>query len=253
MTRVMLLTVLVLILVPADSNAQILVEGKQFSLRGTIGYGQQSLEDINNWIKSDEQLFQSYGIPVEWDEFGGAKDLGGEFGIKISKGFSIGIGINYQNNSVSNSYSDYTGSISDEMELQVLDFTVNFYAFLPGTNGLFVGANGGFSFGGYDGKFTGIIYDDPAADYTAITSASGKGPMVGIFAGYELNFSSGLQIFGKFGYRYRNLKSFSGGTSDSDGDRWSHVITDSNGNNIEFDFSGLYLLVGLGISFGSKM
>ena len=251
--RVMLLTVLVLALAPVDSNAQILNDGKQFSLRGTIGYGQQSMEDLNNWIKSDEQYFQSLGWPVEWEEFGGTMDLGGEFAIRISKTFSFGMGVNYQKNNLTNSYSDYIGAITDKMELQIVDLTVNLYAFLPGTNGLFVGINGGFSFGAYDCDFRVQIYDDPEGYYTQRTDASGKGLMGGIFAGYELNFTSGLQVFGKFGYRYRNLKTFSGYFSDSDGTKYTGVIDGGYGNDIDFDFSGLYLLVGLGFSFGRVM
>ena len=182
-------------------------------------------------------------------------DVGGEIGIKISEMIAVGLGVNYQNNRLLNSYSDNINAVSDDKNLQILDFTGNISIFIPGVKGLFFGANAGVGFGGYDNIVSIAPYsiDYPDSSFLARTDASGKGFIGGVFVGYELNSSAGPLMFFKFGYRYRNLGWFEGVFKNTEDGISSGTVEDTNGNFVDYDFSGLYFLIGCGFSFGPEV
>ena len=53
-------------------------------LRFFLGYTTQSLTELNAAIEDDERIFHSFGIPVNWDTFGGALEYGAELDLMVS-------------------------------------------------------------------------------------------------------------------------------------------------------------------------
>jgi hypothetical protein len=234
------------------SHAGILKNGKLFYARASFGYGTQSLDDVNAVIKGDEQTFLAAGIPASFEEFGGAVDLGAEIGFKLTKSFSMGIGINYQSNDVYNSYSDFSGIYEDDIKLSVLDVSGNVAFWVPNT-GLFFGGAAGYGFGEMEEFVNFQIYGDPASSYRIYGEGDGSGFTASAFAGYQAVFTSGFLVFGKAGYAYRNLKEFDGRFTSAEFGTWSGTILNGAGRPIEFDFSGVYVLVGIGFSLGKPL
>jgi hypothetical protein len=225
--------------------------GRLCYIRASVGFGTQSLDDLNSSIESDEQFFQSGGIPASFDTFGGALDLGAELGFRISRSFSIGFGLNYQKNEVTNTYSDVTGSYSDELSLGLWDVSGNMSLWF-GT-GLFLGGSAGMAFGNVTDDTSFVIYDDPSLSYSISSKGDGKGFSASAFGGYQATFASGPVLFAKLGYAYRNISEFDGSYTSPEFGTGGGTLLNNSGSAMEFDFSGIFACIGIGIAFGKSI
>jgi hypothetical protein len=234
----------------AIQSQELLYNGRLFYMRGAIGYGFQSLKEVNDDIKNDELLLRSSGIPVNWDTFKGTYDVSMEMGFRLIRVLSVGISIGYQKNKINNSYSDYSGSLSENIAISAWDIAGNITLWIPGTKGLFVGANSGVGLGSIAEFISFQIYGDPTNSFTDDISADGKGFIAGMFAGYEAQFKSGPILFLKLGYRFRNLGEFEGTARSPELGFYEGKVLNNAGVPIEFDLSGFYVVGGFGIALG---
>ena len=116
------------------------------------------------------------------------KDIGAEIGFRVSEMVSLGAGINYQKNELTNSYTDITGSYLDDITLEILELTGNITFWVPSAPGLFFGASGGMGYGDLEEYLSFQIFGDPASSFTITGTGDGSGFTGGLFGGYEANF-----------------------------------------------------------------
>jgi hypothetical protein len=247
------LTLLIALAMAHAASAQTFGDRKFFYVRASLGYGAQSLGQLNDAIRRQEEILKSAGLPVEWETFGGALDLGGELGITLLPVLSIGIGVNHQRNEVRNSYSDLSGSLSDDLKLTIWEVTSNVTLWAPGVRGLFFGGNAGFGIADWTSLTILRVVNDPSADFTLKVQANGSNFVGGLFAGYEMNFAAGPLVFGKIGYRFRRIGEFEGTAQTPEFGGIPGRVLDPSGQPISFDFSGFYVFVGFGISVGKEV
>ena len=226
--------------------------GRLCYIRASVGYGAQALDDVNNSIRYNEQTFQAGGVPVSFDTFNGAPDFGGEIGFRITRSLSLGVGVNYQKNTLANTYSDNSGIYTEDMTLELWDVSGNISYWFPGT-GFFLGGSAGMAFGNVNDEVSLIIYGDSSLSYSVSGKGDGKAFAGAAFAGYQVDVASGPLFFAKFGYAFRNLGNFDGTyTSPEFGSGGGTVLT-AHGDPMEFDFSGVFGYVGIGITFGKSI
>jgi hypothetical protein len=247
------LTLLTALATAHAASAQTFGDRKFFYARVFLGYGTQSLGQLNDVIEEDERFLQSVGLPVEWETFGGALDVGGELGLTLSRVVSIGFGLSYQKNEVRNAYTDVGGTLGDDVEVTIWEWTGNVTLWVPGVRGLFFGGNMGSGVGSLRRFVSFQVFGDPASSFTIDAEAKGSGFAGGFFAGYEAVFAAGPLVFGKIGYRFRNLGAFKGTVTSPEFGTAEGTIQNSLGQDIDFDFSGFYAVIGFGISFGKKV
>jgi hypothetical protein len=252
-TRFGIFLLVILCIVSSSLNAQVLENGRKYYIRGSFGYGGQSLGDINDLITSQEQILRSLDIPVQWEIFGGAFDYGGEVGIRITSGISLGLGISLQRNDVNNQYSDITGNISDHFQLGIVDFMGNLTVWIPQSHGAFASINAGFGYGEMARSTSLVIIGAPNESFSISTEADGIGIVGGVSIGYQAEFASQLLLFGKVSYRYRNLGRFEGTSTSAELGTSSGYVRDVSDVPVDFDFSGFCIAVGIGASIGKNM
>lgn len=249
--------------------------GSFFYVHAGIGYATQSLSDVNDDIKafrSDLQASQSRGatLSYEWEPFGGAPDFDTEVGYRFSKLVAAGIGFAYQQSSVKHlaepdsfdlgSGGYYFGTVEEQPKLSLLEVSGNVTLWVPSVPGL--------HFGGALGVARGtrtltdaldVLYGDALVSADSTTAGKGEwhatGVTFGAFAGYEVSVAPNISLLGRFGYRYRNVGKMVGSRTvvDENGvivDTSDEPPSDSNGVPMDFDFSGVYLKMAVGVSFG---
>lgn len=206
----------------------------------SLGYGGQSLKDINTDIKDDEQLIQSLGIPVNFNTFGGALDIGFELGYHISPVVSLGACLNYQGNKITDSYSDVTGSLSIERSASIVNIMGNIGLWLPAAPGFHFGIGGGIGIGnaGLDLRFAD--FTDPTNNLQTDGNWNGNGFIAEGFTGYRLHLAPAFNLLFRGGYRYRNLGQFSGSIQSLQLGNSMGPYQNNAGQPLDFDFSGLY-------------
>ncbi len=230
-------------------ESAVIKNGRLFYVRGSIGYGAQALNDLNNFLQFEEDLFQSGGVPLSIDKFGGAFVFGGEIGFRVSRILSVGGGVSYQKSSVDNGYSDFSGSFVDQVKLSVTNVCGNMCLWIPDT-GLFFGGSAGWGFGKLDRYLSLQIFGDPASSFSLTTTGDGSAFTASGFAGYQATFRNGFVLFGEVGYAFRNLGEFNATFNSAELGSMSGVFQDQTGRAMEFDFSGVYGVAGLGFSIG---
>jgi hypothetical protein len=215
------------------------------NLYGFLGFGTQSLGDVNGAIEDDERVFQGAGIPVSFDTFGPAVDLGGGLVHQISETIGLGAELGYQTSSVDNRYSDTSGSFSDAFDLEVLDITGVLQFWVPSARGLLFGTKIGVAFGAAREEVHFRNFNTPSNSFDRSGDWDGIGFVAGAFTGYDFALSQDVQLMLHAGYRYRNLGEFSNGSN-------GQPPSDNAGQPIDFDFSGFYSRVGFGYEFGGS-
>jgi len=222
-------------------------------MRGSLGVASQSLKDWNDAIKEEERFLQSSGAPVsKWDTFGAGFPAGAEVGFFSNDMVSVGAGFAYQKSSVSNTVSDASASLSSSANVSVLSFVGNVSIWIPGTRGLFVGADGGVGLGKAKSEGHFRDFGDPTQDFDARGDWDGKGPVAGVFAGFQRSFPGGPLLFVKVGFQFQNLGEFDGTSGGTGQATQSGPPRKSSGQAMDTDFSGLQLAAGFGFALGPE-
>jgi hypothetical protein len=201
---------------------------------GTLGYSGAAMKNLNNSIEYNEAGLRSAGVPVDLGTFAaGGVDFGIGFSAKIRPNISVGSDIIYQSMSVDNRYADSNLEISDEIDANVIDFQGHGEYRFPRLSGVSVGVTLSGLLGKYHEVSSYARQDPPALSYSDV-SAWSTGLGVGAFVGYEVPVGSRTVILARAGYRLRILNQFGKGT------------LDARGEPLETDFSGFYIVAGLG-------
>lgn len=218
------------------------------SIYGFLGYGTQALGDVNDDIADDEQAFQGVGFPVSFDPLGGALDIGVGLSIPVGTGASLGFEVGYQSNSVHHQYSDATGSIGRDIDLQVVDVGASLALHLPSTPAVFLGGMVGVALatGTHDWSYRDV--NESSNDANGQGDLEGSGFAAGAFLGYEQAMGSGLMRV-VAGYRHRNVGEMSGVYGGTEG-FGSGSYADNSGRAVDFDFSGVFARLVLGFRIG---
>jgi len=247
-TALLCLTALLLSATPSFSQPQ---SGKVF-LRVALGFATQDLEDWNDDIEAGEQTLQSAGIPASFETFGGTMPFSVEAGYQATELLSVSLSAARQSDSVKNSYSDYSGSLSSNADVAMTTLSGNLSYWVPGTRGLFFGADVGVGFGTASSEFGFRDYAAPENDVDITGDWSGNGFVAGAFGGYQHEFSGGFVLHGKLGYQFQNLGEFDGGVSSPQFGSESGPPVNNTGQPMDTDFSGVQLMIGLGVVFGGS-
>lgn len=248
-----------------------------FYIHAGIGYATQSLSDVNDDIKafrSDLQTSQSMDniLSFQWEPYGGAANFDTEVGYRFSKLVAAGIGFAYQHSSVEHvaepdffdlgSGQYLFGTLEEKPELSLLDVGGNVTLWVPSAPGLHFGGALGLARGTRTlTDAVDILYGD--ALVSGFTTAAGKGEWhatgvtFGAFAGYEVFVAPKVSLLGRLGYRYWKVGKMNGSYTVAGEDENGPIVgtfneppSDSNDVPLEFDLSGLYLKVGVGVSLG---
>ncbi|HET9326389.1 MAG TPA: hypothetical protein VFQ05_06435 [Candidatus Eisenbacteria bacterium] len=237
-----------LLSVPALSPAN----AGTFFIRASAGFASQSLEDWNDQIDGVNEVFQSGGIPAPFDNFGGAIPFGIEAGYQPNPLLALSVGVFRQSDQADNTYSDASGLFTLDSELALTSVTGAVSYWLPNTEGVFMGADVGMGFGTAKQNFVFRDFSDPANDLDVIGDWSGNGLVAGVFVGYQYQVPSGFLLHGRVGYQFQNLGEFDGDLTSPQLGSGSSPPVDFliTGQEMDTDFSGIQLLVGIGFAFG---
>ena len=245
-----ILSVAVLALLATPARTQP-VPGSVY-VRGSVGVATQSLADWNDDIKSAEQFFQGAGLPASFDEFGGAFPVGFEVGFAVSQMVSLGGALSYQKDSVTNTYSDFTGSWSSSADLSLVGLTACLSIWVPSARGFFFGIDAGMGFAKAESEGHLQDFNNPSNNLDVRGDWDGSRPILGVFAGYQRVFPEGLLLFAKGGYQYQNQGHLDGTVTSPQLGSGTAPPTNISGQPMDTDFSGVQLAVGLGFSFGGR-
>jgi len=236
------------------STAQDMPEARPYYFSASAGLNIPSLGDANDYLESTEQIFESsLGRSVSWDIFGWTPAFGAEFGKQVSSTVFVGLAVSYQKESVNNAYSNANGSMSYDPEYQLIEFCGRVRIVPAKAQGFFFGFSGGYASGKFEETLVGTIIPDPSQNVDIASEYTGSGLSLGAFAGYELPVGTTTKLTGQVGYRYRNLGTFDGyikGVIAGNQGRYDGPALDNSGKEIDFDFSGLQIDIGVVLFFG---
>ena len=223
--------------------------GSRVLFYGYVGFGTQALGDINDGIKEEEAALQEAGADVSFDTFGGAPDFGGGVTVKLTSLVGLGLQFGYQGNKVEAEYRDSSGFFTDATHLRIMDLTGSIEFSVPTVRGLFVGANAGVGFGKAKDEFVLGDAASPPNTIEGVGEWTGSGFVGGAFVGLRTAASEIASLYFVGGYRYRNLGHFSGQVTSTLGNSTGSP-ENSDGQPIDFDFSGIYLRAGIMVGIG---
>jgi hypothetical protein len=205
-------------------------------LYATFGYSAAAMTQLNGSIEYDEAAIRAAGYPIDLQTFDpGGFEIGFGGTARFHPSFSVGWDLIYQSMSVESYYADANLELSDKMDASIFDIELRFEYWPAPSRGLNIGGILGFPFGKFH-EVTSINQQDPPSQAYSDMAFWNLGLGVGAFLGYELPIGSRGMIFTRLGYRYRVL-----GTQLN-----STEFVDSRGEKIETDFSGVYVICGLG-------
>jgi hypothetical protein len=240
-----------------SSLAQFREEGARvWYLRGSFGVAGQELGDVENALSAEKQRFVDLGVDFSTyaNDFDKVWDYRVELGGLVWNRFTVGFCFDYQPRSEDQS----VGAIAPRDQIRFSETVrVRYYGYLgsitywwPGTHGLFVGGTIGYGRGSFEQ--TTEIKNPNVAEY--ILAADGKynggGAVYGFNAGYQYTFENGGLIYVQGGYERRDLGTFTGSTTSSN----QNILPDRSGTwtvggeEIKWDFSGPFLVVGIGFT-----
>jgi hypothetical protein len=248
--------VLLLLLAPVVSAQP--GEPATFFVRGAVGFGTQSLGDVNDDIAMDASALRPLSTRLEWGEFGSAVPFGLEFGYQFSERWSWAFGFTWHKSTVehlavldfvdSGSGVAYVGEESEDEDLKLLDLYGTATTWIPRVAGLHLGAQLGFAMGSLH-LSDGVDVDGDDGSFLLLHEngdANAVGYSAGIYTGYEATVSPRLGLSARIGYFHCNLGKMDGryrlvGTSDTGSVNvsGSGPVTDSNGRSMDWDVSGV--------------
>jgi len=233
-------------------------------IRGGFDYSGHSLDDLDHYTGIWNRTLLVSDMPAGFDNVGWAPGFEFEGGYHFTPELSAGIGFSYGKHSRKNASSATVNigdagallRISDDLGASISEITGNVAYWPAAARGLFIGAQAGMGFGKLtEDMALHFVSGDLGVDTTASGEFTGSGFVGGAFAGYQAEFGSGFSAFGKLGYKLRNLGKFKGRYHGEPADHdyaglQDFLLTDSK--KMEFNYSGMFFTVGLGVSFGGK-
>lgn len=225
-------------------------------IKGSFGMAGHDLGELEKAVKDEKQGWIDEGIDVSTyaREFDTVWDYRVEVGALIWKHFTLGAAFTYQPRSEDQSLAGISPAdqirLSEQIKLRYYGILGVLQFRIPGKHQFFVGANGGYGAGRFEQTTTATSTVNPDWSLTAKGKYDGSGFVYGFSGGYGYEFLNGLLLYLELGYEFRDLGSFDGSTTSTNID----IVPERSGNyavdgqDVNFDFSGPFLAVGIGFS-----
>lgn len=216
----------------------------------SVGYGYLNMSEVNQDLLDTENLISSAGgKPNEPNEIKGGLFLEGNFKYPIGN-FNLGITADYISSSGNFSYGDQSGSLKEDYEVSTTEvlglfeiiFPIELSSWQP-----FVQLAAGVGFANAERTIDFRIYD-PSAYLNLENTVDGNYFAGRIKAGADYIIQNVLLEIAA-GYRLANARELKGDQVEN-GTTYSDMpVTDINGNEVEFDYSGFFVTGGVSIKF----
>jgi hypothetical protein len=213
----------------------------RFFARGSLGYTTQNLSELNDHLTRD---VGAGAKTVEGAPLGGL-----EAGYRVMEKLSAAVGIDYQRSSAENSTTSGVLTRRLNLNLSLLDLSARVAWWTP-VAGLHVGAHGGMGFASALQSERIRDSSDPTFVYDAHGDWSGNAFSGGVFAEYQRDFDKGLFLSARAGYRRLKIGTVDGSETATGGSTVKGPYPDPV-QPVDFDFSGVYGTLGLGVAFGA--
>jgi hypothetical protein len=209
------------------------------------GIAKPSLNDVKENFDNIEQLIGGGNSIPGWDNFGVAPVFGLELGKQISATVMLGVKVSLQKNNVDSSATGSLAAFEILPEYSLFDFSARLKFLILETPGLYLGASGGYASGEYKESVDFRVFADASEDFQWASKYTGSGLSLGALAGYR--FAVGRKVFltGELEYKFRNLGTFDGSTNSPQFLDYEGPALDNSGEELDFDFSGVSLEIGI--------
>ncbi len=204
------------------------------------GFVNPSLSAVNDYVAVQQQdsmrLVNAQNTEIQ--SFGWDLEVLFEFGKKLSDRFLLSVVGSHSSQKINGDYSTIEGHSYYRPQVDLIDISAK-GRYLVTTSGTFVAATAGAGLG----KFSEIVsFDDASNQQNSQWSSSytGSSLSLGAGVGHWYQISRGAVVTLEFGYRYRDLGTFSGERSGSDIPYYEGPALDADGNELKFNFSGFY-------------
>lgn len=220
----------------------------KFMIGLNAGYAGLNMEDVNQDLNDTYDFLRSANINItKPEDVGGGLMLDGALVLNISD-FLIGVGASYISGNGNISYSDFTGSIEENYDMQALELMGVVGVILPISEIVSFDIRGYAGYGRAKVDYLGdiAIFDSPGDSFHDLGEVSGN-YFAGRFQG-GLNFSVGsIMLTTAVGYRIADAGELKGEVSRNGNSIDDIPISNIRGSGIEFDYSGVFFLGGIGI------
>jgi hypothetical protein len=245
---------------------------RSFYVQGGFDDSGHSLSDLERYTATWNAAMRSAGLPTGFDDVGWAPGFEVEAGYHVTDVLSIGVGFSHGMHSTDGSSAgvlDPGGRpialrYTRKLEASISEFTANVTYSVPAIRGIFLGAQVGLALGTLDEDVSAVATDGINVESDSWSGEfTGSGLAGGVFGGYRMGLGAGFSTFGKLGYHSRNLGRFRGhftrnGEPEPSGDHdYAGLLNALDPEAypfraVEFNYSGPYFSLGLGVSFGGR-
>jgi hypothetical protein len=228
--------------------------GRIWYIRGSFGMAGHDLGELENAVRAEKQGWVDEGIDISTyaNDFDQVWDYRVEVGAVIFRNFSLGAAFTFQPRSEDQRLGGILPGdqirLAEEIKLRYYGVVGVLQYWIPGKHGFFFGANGGYGSGRFEQITTAASTVDPTGNLSAKGKYDGSGFVYGFSGGYQYEFLNGLLLYLELGYEFRDLGTFDGTTTSTNTD----IVPESSGNytvdgaDVQFDFSGPFVSVGVG-------
>jgi len=204
---------------------------------------------VNDVLRLFEDDLRQDFILANYDVFVSSPDLGVGLLWQIGGRISLGAEYSYKKKTLTNdTFAEDGGRLLDVVDTWEKDLQFQVY-FWPGIDdGIFIGGGGGM---GWMWARQEITLTEPDTEtQQAVGDWTASNPVFGAFAGYHFNFILGLHLMVKGGYNWL----FMGMPEGSEQLKTGGTVEDFDLplNNVDWDYSGFFARIQLGIGFFGK-
>lgn len=215
------------------------------------GYGTIGMRDMNSVIEQTNELLELSGFRQRIQSIKGGLVFGGDLILPETRQVSLVFSYDRVSSSIDSRIVAADGILRNEITVEADFVQGGLLVRLRPDGPFYVIFKGGVGYGNsvQELRVTVEPIVGDGLDVDAGHSANGSGFVAEVGLGGNLRFSPESTLFGfvEASYRYRNLRSFDGKSWLND-DESRGDIMDVTGNVVEFDYSGLAIKVGLGVS-----
>jgi hypothetical protein len=231
-------------------------KGRFWYIKGSFGMAGQDLGDLEKAVSDEKQDWIDQGIDVSTysRNFDNVWDYRVEVGALIFNSFSLGAAFSYQ----PRTDDQALGGITPQDQIRLSEsIGLDYYAILavlqyriPGKHEFFVGVSGGYGSGTFKQTTTATSTVNPDWSVNGSGKFTGNNFVYGFSGGYGYQFLNGLLLYLELGYEIRDLGTFDGSITSTNTD----IVPDYsgtykvNGEEVNFDYSGPFIAIGLGFT-----
>lgn len=223
-----------------------------FDIYGQFGLTTLAADDLERVFEAIEDDLGGTGLAADFSAPSNGIDLSVGARQVVHPWISIGIEGGFTFDTVSNNSTGVQVSYNNHADSRIGEVLGILELHPPSVPLLHFGA--GFGYATASHTFKQDLFVDPEGAppefYDTRLEADGGGTMWTIFAGIETPDPTGFFLMARAGYRGRNLGAFEGTYYEDDVLIGEGTVVGADGSELEFDFSGVYLHIGIGYRFG---